>query len=304
MTFSVTVLGSNSSTPTSKRFPTSQLVNSDEKLFLIDCAEGTQMQLRNFGIRFQRIDNIFISHMHGDHFFGLIGLISTMNLLGRTKELSIYSPKELELIINVQLDVSLTQLGFPLVFYRIEEGFKGKIYENNVLIVETFPLDHKIQTQGFLFKEKTKERKISKTFLDMEDVPLEEIAKIKKGSDYVNENGKIFANKDITIDPPPSRSYAYCSDTKYNESILPFIRKANLLYHEATFMNNLKDVAREKYHSTTLDAANIAKLAGVKQLMIGHYSARYEKLDPLLKETKKYFRNSILAIEGVEYKIV
>ncbi len=298
MVFSVTILGSNSAIPTIKRNPTSQLVNHNERFFMIDCAEGTQLQLRKNRIKIQRINHIFISHLHGDHFFGLIGLISTMHLLGRKKELHIYAPPPLEEIIDIQLKASQTELVYPLLFHPINPDLVDVIYEDERLTISTIPLDHRIPTCGFLFKEKKGKRKLKKEVISSLNIPVKEFANLKNGADFVDSNGAVMKNNKLTDDPYPVRSYAYCSDTGYNENIIPIIKKADLLYHEATFTQDKVEVAREKYHSTAVDAATIAKKAKVKNLIIGHFSTRYESSEQLLEEAMAVFKQTIAASDG------
>ncbi|MCB0804258.1 MAG: ribonuclease Z [Bacteroidales bacterium] len=303
MTFKVTILGSNSAIPTIKRNPTSQLVNHNERLFLIDCAEGTQLQLRKYRIRMQRIGHIFISHLHGDHFFGLIGLISSMHLLGRKKELHIYGPGPLENILKVQLEASQTELVYPLHFHPIKEGSSELIYENDRLEVVTIPLNHRIPTSGFLFREKTSKRKLIKDVVKNMDIPSDMFAKIKDGADFTDASGKLYKNEEMTTAPPKSRSYAYCSDTSYFEPVIPIIYKTDLLYHEATFMQDRADAAAEKFHATTVEAATIAKKSEVNKLIIGHFSTRYDDEEPLLKEAREVFQNTDIATEGKSFSI-
>jgi ribonuclease Z len=264
----------------------------------VDCGEGTQMQLRRFGVRFQRISHIFISHLHGDHFFGLIGLISSLHLLGRSDPLHIFGDAILEEIINLQLKASQTTLVYPLIFHPFT-GHYEIIYEDEHQFVKTFPLDHRIPTTGFLFKEKPKLRKIKKTFLAKENVTIEEIKDIKAGADFVAKSGKIYENQTITIEPPKPRSFAYCSDTKYDETIIDHIREVNLLYHEASFAEEMAIVAGEKYHSTAGQAAAIALKARVEQLLIGHFSARYKLTHDLLSEAVGIFPNTLIAEDGI-----
>ncbi|MCK9617147.1 MAG: ribonuclease Z [Lentimicrobiaceae bacterium] len=303
MTFTVRILGSSAALPTSKRNPSTQLLNHKGKLFLIDCAEGTQMQLRRYGIRMLRINHIFISHLHGDHYFGLAGLLFTYHLLGRKDALHIFAKKELEEIIKLQLHVSETVLLYPLVFHAINPAIHYKIYEDELLEVNTIPLIHSIPTCGFLFKEKPLLRKIKKDFLLQETVPVSEFAKIKQGSDYITNEGRIYHNREITIPSAPSLSFAYCSDTAFAEKTADYVRGVNVLYHEATFMSNLSDVARDKMHSTAAQAALVAKKAGTGQLIIGHFSARYEDMQPLLSEAKEIFDNTVVAEDGLEIAI-
>lgn len=298
MTFTVTILGSNSAIPTLKRNPSSQVVNHNEHFFLVDCAEGTQLQLRRNHIKLQRINHIFISHLHGDHFFGLIGLISSMHLLGRARELHVYGPQQLEEIIYIQLRASETELVFPLLFHPVNPETPEIIYENNSLSISTIPLNHRIPTCGFLFAEKPGKRRIRKQVMIDKRIPVARIAEIKEGSDFIDEEGIILKNKDITDDPFTPRAYAYCSDTAYFEAMIPLIKNVDLLYHEATFLNDKAGVAAEKFHSTALEAAMIAKKANAGKLIIGHFSNRYESVGELVAEAKTEFPNVEAAIDG------
>jgi len=299
MTFTLTILGSSSAIPTLTRNPSAHLLNVNERLFLIDCAEGTQLQIRKFHVHFQRIQRIFITHLHGDHFFGLIGLLNSLHLMGRKEELHLYGPPLLKKIIDLQLEASQTTLNYPLSFYPLSFSGYEKIYEDEKVTVHSFPLLHSIPTCGFIFREKQQERKIRKDMLAEIKIPVTEMQNIKKGRDYINEDGKVFKNEDITLDPPSPRSYAYCSDTAYTETILPFIRQCDLLYYETTFMQNMADSAKEKQHSTTIEASTLAKKANVKKLLIGHFSARYDDLQPLLEEARSVFPNTVIAEDGM-----
>ena len=301
--FNLTILGSSSATPTSERNPTSQLLNHAEKLFLIDCGEGTQVSLRRMHIHFQRIKYIFISHLHGDHFFGLIGLISSMHLLGRTKPLYIFGPEPLKEILDIQLKASQTSLLYPLEFRPTQAEKPEIIFEDELISVSSFPLLHRIPTTGFLFKEKPGELKIKKDVIDLLKVPVHLIPKLKAGADFMAIDGTLHPNSLFTQPPPRPRSYAFCSDTAYYENIIPEIAGADLLYHETTFMNNRVANAIEKFHSTTGQAATIAQKANVKKLLIGHYSARYDDLQPLLGEAKAIFPETELAEEGMVFEI-
>jgi ribonuclease Z len=303
MTFSLTILGSNSAIPILNRNPSAHLLTVNERLFLIDCAEGTQLQLRKFHIHFQRINRIFITHMHGDHYFGLIGLLNTFHLLGRTEEIQLYGPSTLKEIIDLQLRTSMTTLHYPLTFHVVSSDKFNLIHEDDHVTVYSFPLVHSVPTCGFIFREKKQERKIRKEMLEKINIPFEELRKIKKGEDFTDEKGVVYKNDKLTIDPPEPRSYAYCSDTTYTETIIPYIRGCNLLYHETTFMNEMAAVAKEKFHSTTRDAATIASKANVKKLLIGHFSARYEDLGPLLEEARAIFRETYLAEDGEIFQI-
>jgi len=264
MTFSVTILGSNSAIPTLQRNPSAHLLNANERLFLIDCAEGTQLQLRRYKIHFQRIKHVLISHLHGDHFYGLIGFLTSLHLLGRKDELHIYANPELSPIIDLQLAASRTTLVYPLVFHSLLSEKKELIIDAERLKVYSFPLLHSVATHGFLFVE-------------------QHSSSLRKRH---------------------PRSYAYCSDTAYTEEIIPYIKGVDLLYHEATFLHEMAVTAREKFHSTAFEAATIAAKAGVKKLLIGHFSARYDDLKPLLDEASSVFPETILAAEGDTIDIV
>lgn len=301
--FNLTILGCSSATPTSERNPTAQLLSHGEKLFLIDCGEGTQVALRRKHIHFQRIRHIFISHLHGDHFYGLIGLISSMHLLGRTKPLHIYGPPMLKEILEMQLLASQTTLLYTLEFHPTQAEKTEVIFEDEIISVSSFALLHRIPTTGFLFREKPYERKIRKDVIQLLQIPVHVIPKLRKGEDYVAPDGTVHPNHSITIDPPSPRSYAFCSDTAYFEDIIPIVKGASLLYHETTFMNDRIANAADKFHSTTGQAATIAVKAGAKKLLIGHYSARYDDLQPLLDEARAIFPDTELAVDGCIFEI-
>jgi ribonuclease Z len=299
--FELTILGCSSATPTSDRYPTAQALQVAGRFFLIDCGEGAQIQVRKYSIKFQRINRIFISHLHGDHYLGLMGFISSLHLLGRTNELHIYSQAELKEIIEIQLKYSHTRLNYPIVWHPLSYDSSQLLFEDEKFSVETIILNHRIPCCGFLFREKLHPRKIRKDKLEQYSIPIEWLHRIKQGEDYVMDNGKVIPNAEVSEDPPPSRSYAYCSDTRYNEGIVEQIKGVDLLYHEATFLQDRLDRAIETFHSTTKEAATIAKMAGVKKLVIGHYSARYRDLTPLLNEARSVFPNTELAVEGQMY---
>jgi ribonuclease Z len=301
--FDVTVLGSSSATPAYNRNPTAQLLNLNEKYYLIDCGEATQNQLNKFRIKSSRIDNIFISHLHGDHYLGLVGLLSSMHLHGRTKDINLFGPPELKEIIDLQLKVSETILRYNIIFKATHTEYPEQIFDSNDLTVETIILNHRIPTTGFVFREKPKKRKINSEKMEEYDVPLEFIPLLKNGIDYSDKYGNVISNKELTIDPSPSKTYAYCSDTLYNENVLEQIESVDLLYHEATFLHELIERAEETFHTTALQAGIIAQKANVKRLMIGHFSARYKELDALLLEAQTQFSNTVLAIEGEKYII-
>lgn len=301
--FETTILGSSAATPTSLRHTSAQLLKFHNLYFLLDCAEGCQMQLRRLRKPMMKINHIFISHLHGDHYLGLPGLLFSLHLLGRSRELHIYSPPGLEEIIELQYKIAGLTPSFDIHYHGLLEG-KSIIYEDPQLEVETLEMDHRLPTFGFLFREKPKERSIRKESLSKYRIPLDQRNGIKKGNDFITADGTRIPNEEITFPPPPPRSYAFCSDTAYTESFIGQIRHADLLYHEATFMHDRAAVARQKLHSTTIEAATIAKKAGVKTLMIGHYSARYKELEAFRNEAATVFPNTILAKEGETVPIV
>jgi len=286
MKFEITILGCGSATPTLVRNPTSQVVNVMERYMMIDCAEGTQLQLRKYKVAFQKVDHIFISHLHGDHYLGLVGLISSFHLFGRNKTLHIYGPADLERIIFDQLKASKTLLCYQVEFHSLVSNSSELIFEDSILEVYTIPLKHRIYCNGFLFKEKKKERRLSKELITEYNIPVEMMPKLKKGEDWGD-----LKNQELTLPAHKSRSYAFCSDTSYSESIVPLIQNVDLLYHESTFLNDMKDRAKSTFHSTAQQAANIALLANVDSLLLGHYSARYNSSIDFEKEAKEVFTN-------------
>ncbi|MBI3518416.1 MAG: ribonuclease Z [Bacteroidetes bacterium] len=297
-TFELLILGSSAATPTSSRNPTAQLLNIAERFFLIDCGEGTQMQLRKYKARFQSLNHIFISHLHGDHFLGLPGFLASMHLLGRKNELTIYGPKELEEIITMIHRFSETQLNYPLRFVHTQNSTKQLLWEDDKVEVYSIPLKHRIATTGFLFQEKPLPRNIDKYKLQKLDVSFAEIHKLKQGFDATDNQGNVIKNELLTLDPAKPRSYAFCSDTKFFEALAADISNVNLLYHESTFLEDKKDRAKQTFHSTAKQAAQMALLANAGQLLLGHFSARYGNLDEFLEEAKPIFGNTELAIEG------
>lgn len=303
MNFAVNILGSGAAIPTTDRNPTAHLVEVRNRMLLLDCGEGTQMQLRKSSFRIQKISHIFISHLHGDHYFGLIGLLNTMHLLGRTQPIDLYGIQPLIQLIDLQLELSGTTLAYPLLFHPFETELPSIIVDNTEFSVSTIPLNHRVPTCGFLISEKPEKRRIRKEFLKKNKVPFQFFDRIKDGEDFTDENGVIFPNTQITDDPPHARSYAYCTDTAYHEPIIPLIKNCDLLYHEATFMEDKADDAHAKFHSTAREAATIALKANVKQLVIGHYSARYKEVESLLAEAKQVFPNTILGQDGMAIQI-
>jgi ribonuclease Z len=303
--FELTILGSGSATPTLSRNPASQILNIQDQLMLIDCGEGTQIALRKNKIKFQRINQIFISHLHGDHYLGLPGLLSTFNLLGRNNSLDIYGPSELEEIINFHFKVSGTLLKYPINFFTVKANSKKLLFENKTLQILAFPLKHRIETYGFLFEEKPKLRHINSEATKELAIPYYQYNKIKHGADYiVEETGKIIPNHKLTLPASPSYKFAYCSDTAYNPKIIKWIEGANILFHETTFMEKDRELAHKTYHSTTLEAAEIAKQANVEKLIIGHYSARYLNPEILVKECKTVFNNTEGTADGQVFSIL
>ena len=303
MNFTVTILGSGAAIPTSDRNPTAHLVEVRNRLLLLDCGEGTQIQLRKSGYKFQKISHIFISHLHGDHYFGLIGLLNTMHLLGRTQPMHLYGIEPLIVTINLQLELSGTTLAYPLIFHPFETENPSVILDDTEITVSTIPLNHRVPTCGFIISEKPEQRKILKDFLAKVKVPFQYFDKIKDGDDYTDEEGVVHPNHQITNDPPHARSYAYCTDTAYYEPIIPLIKNCDLLYHEATFMEDKADDAHAKFHSTGREAATIALKADVRKLVIGHYSARYKEVESLLAEAKQVFPNTILGQDGMRIEL-
>jgi ribonuclease Z len=300
---SLTILGASGAVPVYGRFPSSQYLTIQNRHFLIDCGEGCQLQLARYEIPIHKISHIFISHLHGDHYLGLAGLLFSMHLQKRKADLHLFSPPGLNEIILLQLKYSKSVLNYTLHFHSFDPLQKNQLVEDDSLTVETIPLCHKLPCAGFLFKEKPKPRHINKEKL-LKGMLLQHIVLLKAGKDILDENGQLLhKNEDLTLDPSPSFSYAYCSDTAYFESIIEQIRGVDLLYHEATFMEAEINKAIETKHSTAKQAAEIAKLADVKKLLIGHFSARYKELEPLLAEAVDVFGNSSLAIEGKTFTI-
>ena len=303
MKFEVTILGSSSATPVYNRNPTAQLLNCNEKFYLIDCAEGTQQQLIKFGLKASKIDYIFISHLHGDHYFGLIGLLSTMHLNGRIKPLHIYGPKAIKEILELQFKYSDTTLKYELIYFEIDPTQSAVIFENNDVTVESIILNHRIPCTGFKFTEKKRLRKLLIGKLEEKGVPIELYPLLKRGVDLDLPNGDVILNADYTTDSAQPRAYAYCSDTIYDERYFETIKNCDTLYHEATFLHEMLDRAKETHHTTALQAAQVATIVGAKKLLIGHFSSRYKTLGALLDEARSVFENTELATEGITFEI-
>jgi ribonuclease Z len=295
MPFKLTILGCDSAIPTVDKQQTAQLLNVNERFFLIDCGENTQVQLRKYQLSFQRISHVLISHLHGDHYYGLIGLITSMHLLGRNKGLHIYAHEPLKEIINVQLSASNTNLNYPLFFHVLPKNDEKILFKDDNVEISNFLLDHTIDCSGFLFRELSSQQKKIKEKVDEDNITSD---KINNYTDYNNENNQIINNSKLTSTISHLHSYAYCSDTRFLSRIIPIISNVDVLYHETTFSEELVERAFETGHSTTKDAANIAKEANVKKLLIGHYSKRYKNLNVLLEESRQYFNNSFLTKEG------
>lgn len=294
----VTILGSNSAVPAHGRHPTAQIVQTADHMFLVDCGEGTQMQMNAFKIRKSRINHIFISHLHGDHYFGLIGLINTFGLNHRNSPLYIFSPPGIEDVIRVQLDITGNVLPYDLIFQPLKEGV---VFEDNRNLVEAFPVNHRIECYGFVFREKKFPRKINAEAVRKFKVPVAAYAGLHRGEDYVPGNGKTIANKILTEAAALPKSYAYCADTAYFEAICGKIKNVNMVYHESTYRQDQQQKAADRFHSTTADAARIAVQSDAGRLILGHFSAVYDDLEPLKEEACHIFANSEIATEGVCY---
>ncbi len=303
MIFEVTILGSSSATPIYQRHPTAQVLNINERLFLIDCGEGTLIQLNRYRIKFHRINHIFISHLHGDHYLGLVGLMSTMHLQGRTSELHVYCPEPLKEIVDIQLKYSETNLRYPIHYHFLNHAEPGIIYSDEGMEVKTIKLNHRIPCSGFIFSEKMAQRKLKKDQLNKFNIPVASYFDLKNGKDYISPEGKVIPNAELTLEPKAPRSYAFCSDTLYEENTILAVKNVNLLYHEATFLSDKTARAFETFHSTAAQAATVAKKANAKRLIIGHFSARYKNLYPLLEEARAVFPETLLAIEGDSFKV-
>jgi len=296
---SLTILGCNSALPTSERFSTAQVLQMLGRTFLIDCAEGTQVQLRKYKLKFTAIDHILISHLHGDHYLGLFGLLSSFNLLGRRKALNIYGPPELAEIVSFNLKHLEANLQFNIIYHDTSPKQSTVIYEDKKITVSTIPLRHRIPTTGFLFKEKQGFLNIRKDVIDEYGISLKDIVKIKLGGDYTTQEGTVIPNELLTLQQKKHISFAFCSDTAYSEQIIPLVQDVDLLYHEATFPDELQERARETYHSTASQAATIARKANATLLAIGHYSARVSNIRILEHEAKRIFENTIAVCDGM-----
>jgi ribonuclease Z len=304
MSIKLTILGCHSATPRVNSHTTSQFLEINNHNFLIDCGEGTQVQMRKFKVKFSKIEHIFISHLHGDHFFGLIGFIATLGLLNRKKPLHIYGPKGIKEIIVLQLKLSSSWTDFPLYFHELSKKESYVIFEDDKILVKTIPLKHRIYTNGYLFAEKEGERKLDMFQISKyPEIEICDYQNLKNGKDYICENGKIIPNTSLTTSPNKPLSYAFCSDTAYNPSIVPLIKDVDLLYHESTFLKDREYLCETTMHSTAEQAAKIAFQAKAKQLILGHFSSRYDDLNMFLDEAKPIFSNVYLAKEGCVFEL-
>lgn len=303
MKFEVNILGCAAATPILQRNPTSQLINVHDKLILIDCGEGTQIQLRKFKFRFQKINHIFISHLHGDHYLGLFGLMSSMHLLGRTKDLHVYGPPALHQLIDLNIKASQSYLNYTYIFHSTNEEGVNLLFEDNTFTVESFPLKHRIPTTGFIVKEKPKKNRIIKEMIPEYGLGIEEILTLKKGEDIQRADGKIITSKECTKPPLPPRKYVYMSDTAPLSELPDEVLGSDLLYHESTFLEDKVDRAKATFHSTARQAASMAVMAKAKRLCLGHYSNRYTDISEFSTEAKEVFSEVVLAQDGLSIRI-
>ncbi len=299
----LTILGCGSALPTRKNFPSAQLLELRDKQYLIDCGEGTQIRMRQMGVKTARLGHIFISHLHGDHCFGLIGMISSFGMLNRTADLHIHAQPDLEKILKPQLMYFCQDLPFDVIFHNINPRKNEMIYEDRSIQVFTIPLKHRVPCCGFLFEEKPRDRHIIREMIDFYHIPTWRIPKIKQGEDFVTDEGEIIQNNQLTTSPVAPKRFAYCSDTAYSEKIIPMIEGVDCLYHEATFMEDETIHSNQTEHSTARQAGEIARRANVKKLIIGHYSARYNNQIELLDEAKAVFENTVLGEDLTVYEI-
>lgn len=292
------ILGCYSATPRTNTNPTAQVLEINNHIFLIDCGEGTQVELRRNKVKFSRIKHIFISHLHGDHYFGLVGLISTFRLLTRETDLHIHAPKGLKEVITLQMKLSDSWTNYKLIFHELTSKTSQLIFEDDKVEVHTIPLDHRIYTNGFLFKEKEGDRKLDINAVLNANIDQSYYRKLKQGADVINEDGELIKNETVTKNPVKAKSYAFCSDTAYNESIIPIIKDVDVLYHESTFLEKNESLCLPTKHSSAKQAATIAKKANVGQLLLGHYSTRYDDIRAFKQEAQTIFNNVELAEDG------
>lgn len=302
--FKIHILGCGSALPTLKHNASSQLIEMRGKCFMVDCGEGAQMQFRRSHIHFSKLNAIFISHMHGDHCFGLMGLLSTLGMLGRTSKLRIYAPKDYELLFKQQVEFFMQTMEYEMEMIPIDTEKQQVIYEDHSLTVETVPLQHRVPCCGFIFREKPTLPHIRRDMIDYYGIPVSQINNIKNGADWTNEDGDVIPNARLVQPADTPRSYAYCSDTRFMPALKEQVKGVTVLYHESTYTSEQEDRAKIYYHSTARQAATIAAGAGVGTLLLGHYSARYNDEKVLLEEAKAVFPNSILTQEGMVFDVV
>ena len=302
--FEINILGSGSATPTTRHLPSCQVINFREKLLMIDCGEGAQLQLRRMRLKFSRLHHLFISHLHGDHCFGIPGMLSTLGLLGRVGEFVIHAHPDAEAVFRPMLDYFCKEIPFKIYFEPFSPDTSEVIYDDRSLTVRTLPLIHRMPTCGFLFQEKESERHLKADMIKFWKIPLKDLQSIKEGADWVSPDGAVVPNAALTKPASHARNYAYCSDTAFNQKLIPLVEGVDLLYHEATFAESELQRARATFHSTAIQAATIAAQAQVRQLMIGHFSARYDDDTVLLQEAQSIFPNTLLAYEGLRQPIV
>ncbi|RAI99474.1 ribonuclease Z [Chitinophaga skermanii] len=301
--FAVTILGNNSAIPTLDRRPTAQVVTVNDTSILIDCGEGTQMQMLKYNIRRSKIKYIFISHLHGDHYFGLIGLLNSLSLMGRTAPLFLFAPPELEQIINIQLQVAATILNYELHFIPLVEGEEGVILQDKDLEVSYFAVQHRIPCYGISIGLQKKKRKLLPDQAKAYEIPAAYYGALQDGEDYVKKDGTVVKNDWVTLPPAKGKRYVYCADTIYDESLVRHLYEADMMYHETTYLHALAQRAADRFHSTSVQAATLAKNAKVGKLLIGHFSSKYTDLQPFLDETWPVFENTALATEGTTFII-
>ncbi|SHK82343.1 ribonuclease Z [Chitinophaga jiangningensis] len=301
--FGVTILGNNSAIPTLDRHPTAQIVTCNDQLLLLDCGEGTQLQFAKYKIRRSKLRYIFISHLHGDHYFGLIGLLNTLNLMGRTEPLTIFGPGELQQILQIQLDVSGTAFRFELTYVTLEPGQAGIILEDKDLTVRCFPTEHRITCFGYSVELQKKKRKLLPDQAKAYEIPSAFYGKLQDGEDYLRKDGTLVKNDWVTLPPEKGKRYVYCADTIYDVNLIPHLRGADLVYHETTYLHVLEKQAAERFHTTTVQAATLAAAANAKRLLIGHFSSKYTELNFFLDETRPIFPNTDIAEEGVTFLV-
>lgn len=302
MKFELTILGSGGAIPTINKKPTSQFLNVQDRYFLIDCGEGTQIQLRKFKCKFLKINHVFISHLHGDHYLGLVGFLSSLNLLGRTNTINVYAPKDLEKLLVIHEEISGKGFNYKINLIPLNFNEQTILYQDKIITVSSFPVSHSISTCGFLFSENPTKRNIIKDKIADKNFNIETLQKLKNGEDCIF-NGEKILNSLYTTNGPKPRSYAYCADTRYDEKVLNYISNADLLYHESTFLESMKNRAKKTSHSTALDAGKIANQSNVNQLLIGHFSARYDNIKDFEEEAKSVFRNTTAVKDGDIYTI-